>query len=108
MKEKNIKETIIPLLLLFILTQKSLQKPPRPDFRLAFGSCFKHDTLSVPGSEIIFRAIKDTKSDAFLWLGDYAYTDKREYIIRHTYNTMENIKKIYMNSYNDPCKKITK
>jgi hypothetical protein len=76
----------------------------KPTFRLAFGSCFKHRTLEVPGSTDIFRSIKDLKPDAFLWLGDFAYLDTRLYINKFVPNTLEVIKERFDESYNEKCK----
>ena len=43
------------------------------NYKLAFGSCFHHRTNNRDSG--IFKAIKRTNPDAWLWLGDMAYLD---------------------------------
>ena len=42
----------------------------RADFRLAFGSCSRHDK-----PQSLWGAVRGMKADAFLWLGDAVYAD---------------------------------
>ena len=42
-------------------------------FRIAFGSCAKQDR-----SQAIWKAVVDTKPDAWIWLGDAIYADRQE------------------------------
>ena len=82
----------------------SVEKKPEPYFRLAFGSCFKHPTLSTPEDSKIFDKISELKPDAFLWLGDFAYLDENNYLFFHQLNSKEVIKQRFEESYNDECK----
>lgn len=46
------------------------ERPDRADFRLAFGSCSRHDH-----PQTVWGAVRGLRPDAFVWLGDVIYAD---------------------------------
>ena len=74
---------------------------------LAFGSCFKHRRMIVPGASRIFDSVVSLKPDSWLWLGDFAYLDDLT-PEGFVHNSLEEVKKRLDESYNDPCKFINK
>lgn len=74
-----------------------------PTFKLSFGSCFKYPGFHIDGDSIIFQAIKALKPDCFIWLGDFAYVDKRGLggIGPHYIASIEHMKMKFYQSYYD-------
>lgn len=94
----------LPLLTNFTISKEFIYHPKtEPTFRFSFGSCFKYPGFHIDGDSIVFQAIKDLKPDCFVWLGDFAYIDKRGLggIGPHYISSMEHMKKKFYESYND-------
>ena len=73
------------------------------DFRIAFGSCFKHREygLGLEKSKI-FESIHNLAPDYFIWLGDFAYVDLKTDIGKFDEEAYNNMKNTFLESYNDP------
>ena len=100
----------ISIILLFFqstLTANYSQNPRfQPYHRLSFGSCFKYPGLHIDGESVIFKAIKEKKPDSFVWLGDFAYVDQRNFggFGTHFISPLQHIRQKFYESYNDVCK----
>lgn len=72
------------------------------EYKLAFGSCFKHQYLGE--NPVILNHVIADKPDSFVWLGDFAYLDviKTFPKERFEYQDLKTIKKLFDISYNDP------
>lgn len=84
-------------------SKSAVSNPGKKLHTMAFGSCFKHRIIAVPGSEVIFDAVRSQNPDSWVWLGDFAYLDKLT-PVGFKLNPLDEVKRRLEESYNDPCK----